>query len=148
MTTFSYPLDIKRPLQPPTDTAFSARVLAIETAPINIALTGTAAATTTTLPLFVAPAGSRVLNLWADILTPYDAAIAATNLTIGTAAAPAQLLAATTVNTAGRRTYDANATQVSVNAIAFAVDTTVQAIVSINTSAVTTGNIFVYAFIA
>lgn len=143
MTTFSYPLDIKRPLQAPDDPNFSARVLAIETAPINIARTGTAAGATT-LPLFVAPAGSRIVNLWADILTAYDQT-GPTNLTIGTAAAPATFLAATSVNTAGRRTFDGSAAQVSTNAIAFTADTTVQAIVSITTSTVTTGNIIVYA---
>lgn len=145
MTTFTYPVDVKRPNEGVTDqTTFNAATQLVRQTVINTTKTGTAAGTTT-IPLFIAPAGSTILNAFMDIRTAYDAT-ADVNVQIGTSALPATVFAATTVNTAGRRTYAAAAAQISANAVAFTADTTIQAIVSITTSAVTTGDILVSIF--
>jgi len=141
-TTFTYPVRTKRANEGLTAaTSFDGRFTPAVQATINTTKTGTAAGTTT-IPLFIAPAGSTVLNAFMDIRTAYDAT-ADVNVQIGTSALPATIFAATTVNTAGRRTYSGSAAQVSANAVAFTADTTIQAIVSITTSAVTVGDILV-----
>jgi hypothetical protein len=145
MTTFSYPVNIKRPeMGEAGAAAVAARVPARYSVRIGTAQTGTAAGTTT-IPLFVAPAGSTFYECVIDVVTAYDND--ETNFTIGTAAAPATLYAATTVNTAGRLAYAASAAQVSTNSIALTADTTVQAIVSITTSTVTAGDVIVHVVI-
>lgn len=145
MTTFTYPILVKRREEGTTNAAtFGAEAYLARQATINTALTGTASGTTT-IPLFVAPAGSTFINAFLDIRTAYDNT-AGVNITIGTAAAPATIFAATTVNTTGRRTYAATEAQISANAVALTADTTVQAIVSITTSAVTTGNVLLTVF--
>lgn len=111
---------------------------------MNTSKTGTGAGTTT-IPLFVAPAGSNFYECVLDITTAYDNDD--TKFTIGTSANPATLYAATTVNTAGRRAYAGTAAQVSTNSLVLAADTTVQAIVSITTSAVTAGSVIVHVVI-
>jgi hypothetical protein len=143
MTTFSFPLEIKcrEPLGPEAVNLVQARALAQYSIPLNIAKTGTAAGVTT-IPLFVAPAGSSIFNCTIDVLTGYDNTTS--NITIGTAAIANQVHSQVTVNTAGRRAYSPTAAQLSVNAIPFAVDTTVVAVVSIDTSAVTAGNLLIH----
>ena len=144
MTTFSYPVNIKRPEfigDDPVNTAV-ARVPARYSVVLNTAKTGTAAGTTT-VPLFVAPAGSTFYECVLDVVAAFDNT-AGVNITVGTPALPATLYAATTVNTEGRRAYAGTAAQVSSNAIALTADTTVQAIVSITTSAVTAGSVIVH----
>lgn len=143
MTTFSYPVNIKRPeMGEAGAAAVQARVPARYSVRIGTAQTGTAVGATT-IPLFVAPAGSNFYECVLDITTGFDNT-AGVNIAIGTAAAPATLYAATTVNTAGRRAYAATGAQVSANSIVLAADTTVQAIVSITTSAVTAGEVIVH----
>ncbi len=145
MTTFSYPVYVKRPNEGVGDAnTFGAELLIARQATINTTKTGTAAGTTT-IPLFIAPAGSTFVNAFLDIRTAYDNT-AGVNITIGTPAAPATIFAATTVNTTGRRTYAAAEAQISANAVPLTADTTVQAIVSITTSAVTTGNVLLTVF--
>jgi hypothetical protein len=143
MTTFSFPLEIKsrEPRGPEAVNLVQARVLAQYSIPVNIAKTGTAAGVTT-IPLFVAPAGSSIFNCTIDVLTGYDNTTS--NITIGTAAVANQVHSQVTINTAGRRTYSPTAAQLSVNAIPFEADTTVVAVVSIDTSAVTAGNLLVH----
>jgi len=143
MTTFSFPLEIKsrEPQGPEAINLVQARVLAQYSIPVNIAKTGTAAGVTT-IPLFVAPAGSSIFNCTIDVLTGYDNTTS--NITIGTAAVANQVHSQVTINTAGRRTYSPTAAQLSVNAIPFEADTTVVAVVSIDTSAVTAGNLLVH----
>jgi hypothetical protein len=143
MTTFSFPLEIKgrEPLGPEAVNLVKARALAQYSAPVNIAKTGTAAGVTT-IPLFVAPAGSSIFNCTIDVLTGYDNTT--TNITVGTAGLVNQLHTQVTVNTTGRRAYSPTAAQLSVNAIPFTADTTVLAVVSIDTSAVTTGNLLIH----
>jgi hypothetical protein len=143
MTTFSFPLNIRNhePLGPDVVSMREGRVSGRYSVVVGIAQTGTAAGVTT-IPLFVAPEGSRVYEATLDITTGYDNTT--TNFNIGTAAAPTRIKAATSVNTARRQNYAPTAAQISVNAIPFAVDTTIQALVSIDTSAVTTGSVIVH----
>jgi hypothetical protein len=143
MTTFSYPLTIRNhePLGPDVVSQREGRVSGRWSVVVGTAQTGTAAGVTT-IPLFVAPEGSRVYEATLDITTAYDNNT--TNFSVGTAAAPTRIKAATTVNTARRQAYAPTAAQISVNAIPFAVDTTIQAVVSIDTSAVTTGSVIVH----
>lgn len=111
---------------------------------MNTAKTGTAAGTTT-IPLFVAPAGATFYECVLDITTAFDNLT--TNIRVGTPTSTGILYAATTANTAGRRAYAGTAAQVSANAIPLTADTTVQAIVSIDTSAVTAGSVIVHVVI-
>lgn len=143
MTTFSYPVNIRSHEfngDDPINTAV-ARVPARFSTVVNIAKTGTAVGATT-VPLFVAPAGSTFYECVLDVAKAYDNLD--TKITVGTPAAPATLYAATSVNTEGRRAYAGSAAQVSANAIALTTDTTVQAIVSIATSTVAAGSVIVH----
>ena len=146
MTTFAFPLDIKR--GEPTDADAvnqqTARVPAHYSVLLNTARTGTAIGATT-VPLFVAPAGSRVYECVLDITTAYNNTT--TNMRIGTATSTGILFAATTVNTAGRRAYAGGEAQVSANAIPLAADTTVQAIVSIDAGNPTAGSVLVHVIL-
>lgn len=140
MTAFAYPVKVRRPnLAIDSDSYSALMVMAVQTT-VNTANTGTAAGTTT-IPLFVAPAGTRIIDAHVDKVTAYDNT--ETLLQVGTSALPACIMAATSLNTAGRLSYTGTAAQVSANNIAFAADTTIQAIVSITTSAVTTGKAIV-----
>jgi hypothetical protein len=143
MTTFSFPLNIRghEPLGPDVVSMREGRVSGRYSITVGIAQTGTAAGVTT-IPLFVAPEGSRVYEATLDITTGYDNTT--TNFNIGTAAAPTRIKSAVSVNTARRQNYTPTAAMISVNAIPFAVDTTIQALVSIDTSAVTTGSVIVH----
>jgi hypothetical protein len=143
MTTFSYPLNIRNhePLGPDVVSMREGRVSGRYSVVVGIAQTGTAAGVTT-IPLFVAPAGSSVYEATLDITTGYDND--ATNFNIGTADAPTRIKSAVSVNTARRQNYAPTAAMISVNAIPFAVDTTIQALVSIDTSAVTAGSVIVH----
>jgi hypothetical protein len=143
MTTFSYPLDIKRgePIGSDAVNQQTARVPAHYTVLLNTAKTGTAIGATT-VPLFVAPAGSRVYECVLDITTAYDNTT--TNVRVGVPTSTGILFAATTANTAGRRAYGGTGAQVSANAIPFTVDTTIQAVVSIDTSTVAAGSMLVH----
>jgi len=79
------------------------------------------------------------------VVTPFDNTT--TNIRVGIPTSTGILYAATTANTAGRRAYAGTGAQVSANAIPLAADTTVQAIVSIDTSAVTAGSVIVHVVI-
>lgn len=146
MTTFSFPVNIRNhePPGPEPVNLVEARVPGRYSVVVNTAKTGTAAGATT-VPLFVAPAGSNFYECVLDITTGYDNLD--TKITVGTPASPATLYAATTVNTAGRRAYAGTGAQVSANAIALTADTTVEAIVSIATSTVTAGSVIVHVVI-
>lgn len=146
MTTFSFPVNIgdREPPGPEPVNLVQARVPGRFSVVVDTSKTGTAAGTTT-IPLFVAPAGANFYECVLDITTGYDNAT--TNIQVGTPGATARLYAATTANTAGRRTYAGTAAQVSANAIRLTADTTVQAIVSIDTSAVTAGSVIVHVVI-
>lgn len=146
MTTFSYPVNIRNhePAAADAVNLATARVPGRYSVVVNTTKTGTAAGATT-VPLFVAPAGSNFYECVLDITTGYDNDD--TKITVGTAAAPATLYAATSVNTAGRRAYAGTGAQVSANAIVLTADTTVQAIVSIATSTVTAGSVIVHVVI-
>lgn len=136
MTAFAYPVKVRRPnLAIDSDTFSALMVMAVQTT-VNTSNTGTAAGTTT-IPLFIAPAGTRIINAYVDKVVGYDND--ETKLQVGTSALPACIMAATSLNTTGRLSYAGTAAQVSANNIAFAADTTIQAIVSITTSAVTVG---------
>lgn len=146
MTTLSYPIDIKRGEPTGSDAVNQqqARVPAHYTVLLNTAKTGTAIGATT-VPLFVAPAGSRVYECVLDITTAYDNLN--TNVRVGVPTSTGILFAVTTANNAGRRAYVGTGAQVFANAVPFAVDTTIQAIVSIDVSAVTAGSILVHAIL-
>lgn len=140
MTTFSYPVLIKT--ADAGDPGPLKTVVAFQTT-IDTGKTGTASGTTT-LPLFLAPAGATFDNVVVDIVDAYDNLTANnTNIQIGVAGATDRLLAATSLNTVGRRAYAPTTAQISANALPLAVDTTIQAIVSINTSAVTAGKAYI-----
>jgi len=146
MTSFSYPLNIRNhePPGPESVNLVEARVPGRYSVVVDTAKTGTAAATTT-IPLFVAPAGSTFYECVLDVTTPFDNTT--TNIRVGIPTSTGILYAATTANTAGRRAYAGTGAQVSANAIALTADTTVQAIVSIDTSAVTAGSVIVHVVI-
>jgi len=140
MTAFAYPIKVRRPnLALDSDTFSALTLLAVPTT-VNIARTGTAAGTTT-ISLFIAPAGSRVYNAHIDKVVGFDNT--ETLIQVGTSALPACIMAATSINTTGRLSYTGTAAQVSANNLAYSVDTTIQAIVSITTSAVTVGTAIV-----
>jgi len=146
MTTFSFPVNIANH-EPASGSAVDlkqARVPGRYSVVVNTSKSGTAVGATT-IPLFVAPAGSNFYECVLDITTGYDNDD--TKITVGTAANPATLFAATSVNTAGRRAYAGSAAQVSTNSIVLAADTTVQAIVSIATSTVSAGSVIVHVVI-
>jgi hypothetical protein len=138
MTTLSYPLELKRPNMGASGVgAVTGRSPFYMIKKVSVGDTGTAVGATT-LPLFIAPAGSRVVNSFLDITTAANPGVGGTRtaLAIGTAASTGIILASTTVNTAGRRTYGGTEAQVSANNIAFTADTTIQAVVSIDTSVI------------
>lgn len=145
MTTFPYPLRVGRaePSRVPApnaavEAASLARVPFHLVRKVSIGDTGTGVGATT-IPLFIAPAGSRPWECVVDVITAYNPAASNTNLRIGTATSTGIIFAATTINTVGRRDAVETGAQVSANNIVFSVDTTIQAIVSIDTSAVTAG---------
>jgi hypothetical protein len=146
MTTFSFPVNIANhePASGSVVDLKQARVPGRYSVVVNTAKSGTAAGATT-IPLFVAPAGSNFYECVLDITTAYDNDD--TKITVGTSANPATLFAATSVNTAGRRAYAGTGAQVSTNSIVLTADTTVQAIVSIATSTVTAGSVIVHVVI-
>jgi hypothetical protein len=146
MTSFSFPLTVRNhePPGPEPVNLVEARVPGRYSVVVNTAKTGTAAAATT-IPLFVAPAGSTFYECVLDITTPFNNDT--TNIRVGIPTSTGILYAATTANTAGRRAYAGTGAQVSANAIALTADTTVQAIVSIDTSAVTAGSVIVHVVI-
>jgi hypothetical protein len=138
MTTFSYPLEGKRPEMTATGAgAVKAKIPFYMIATVSVGQTGTAVGSTT-IPLFIAPAGSRVIDAFLDITTAADPGEAGTRtgMAVGTSTSTGIIYASTTVNTAGRRTYGGSSAQVSANAIVFSADTTIQALVSIDTSVI------------
>lgn len=147
MTTFSAPLNTKRgEMGESGANAVLGTVQSRYSIPLGIAQTGTAIGTTT-VPLFVAPAGTRFYECVIDVLTAYDQTGAGTNVAIGVPTSTGILYAATTVNIVGRRAYVGTGAQVSFNAIPLTADTTVQAIVSIGVSAVTVGSLVVHVVV-
>lgn len=146
MTTFAFPVNIdnREPASGSPVDMTTARVPGRFSVVVNTAKSGTAVGATT-IPLFVAPAGSNFYECVLDITTAYDNLD--TKITVGTSANPATLYAATSANTTGRRAYAGTGTQVSVNSIVLTADTTVQAIVSIATSTVTAGSVIVHVVI-
>lgn len=144
MTTFSYPLTIKTVNPPATGVgAATGKVPAYYIKKVSVGDTGTAVGSTT-IPLFVLPAGSRVVESFIDVVTAYDPAASNTNLRVGTSTSTGIVFAATTVNTVGRRVATETGAQVSALGIVFSADTTIDALVSIDTSAVTAGEVIVY----
>lgn len=143
MTSFSFPLNIRNhePPGPEPVNLVEARVPGRYSVLVNTAKTGTAVGVTT-IPLFVAPVGASFFDCTIDVITAFDNTT--TNLTIGTAALADRLHTAVTVNTAGRRGYAPTAAQLSANAIPLTANTTVVALVSIDTSAVTTGSLLIH----
>lgn len=146
MTTFAFPLNVRRAEPTGADPVNlqTGRVPTRFSVVVNTAKTGTAIGTTT-IPLFVAPAGSNFYECVLDVTTPFDNLT--TNLRVGVPTSTGILYAATTVNTAGRRAYAGTGAQVSANAIALTADTTVQALVSIETSTVAAGSVIVHVVI-
>jgi hypothetical protein len=143
MTSFSFPLNIRNhePPGPEPVNLVEARVPGRYSVFVNTAKTGTAAGVTT-IPLFVAPVGASFFDCTIDVITGYDNTT--TNVAIGTAAVPNLLHTAISVNTTGRRSYSPTAAQLSANAIPLTADTTIVALVSIDTSTVTAGNILIH----
>lgn len=139
MTTFTFPIDGKRAeMGADRVGAVLGRVPLYYSARVSVGQTGTAVGSTT-IPLFIAPAGSRPIDSWLDITTAAnpDVGTTRTAMAIGTATSTGIIYPAVTVNTAGRRLYVGSGAQVSANAIAFTTDTTIQAVVSIDTSTIT-----------
>ena len=152
MTTFAYPLNVRR--AEPGLVPDPARVNSTGKVPfylqrkVSVGDTGTAVGSTT-IPLFVAPAGSRPWDCVLDVITAFDPGVGTTqtNLRVGTATSTGIIFATTTVNTVGRREAAETGAQVSALAITFTADTTIQAIVSIDTSAVTAGEVLITAIL-
>lgn len=143
MTTFSYPVKVKR-VNPGASAVNSVAGVApfYLTATVSVGQTGTAVGTTT-IPLFVAPAGSRPVEGFIDVVTAFDNT-ANTNVALGVSGSNGRIMAATTANTAGRTRATPTAAMVSSNAIVFTTDTTIKAVVSITTSTVTAGQFIAY----
>ena len=147
MTAFAFPLNIKRVNENESGVGANTlrgRVRGVYRAAVSVGGTGTTG--TTTIPLFVLPAGSYISDAELDITTAFDQT-AGVNVAIGVATSTGIIFAATTVNTAGRRVQTPSGAQVSAWAIALTADTTVQAVVSIITSAITTGEVLVRVFV-
>jgi hypothetical protein len=143
MTTFSYPLNVKRTNPDASGVgAVQGKTPFYMQRKVSVGDTGTAVGSTT-IPLFVAPAGSRVWDAALDVITVFNPAASNTNLAVGVPTSTGIIFAATTVNTAGRRTQTMSGAQVSANAVVFSADTTIQAIVSIDTSTVSTGEVLI-----
>ena len=146
MTTFSYPVKVKRVnLGAAPVNATVGKVPFYMSAVVSVGMTGTAVGTTT-IPLFVAPAGSRAVEGFIDVVTAFDNT-ANTNISLGVSGTDGQIMAATTANTAGRTRATPTAAMVSSNAIVFSVDTTIQAVVSITTSTISAGELIAYAIL-
>jgi len=147
MTTFSFPVNITRhePLAADVVNMRQARVPARYTVKVSAGQTGLAVGTTT-IPLFVAPAGSTFFECVLDITTAFDNT-AGVSVNIGVPTSAAILYAATTVNTAGRRTQTPTGAQVSAWAIPLTADTTVEAQFAITTSAITVGEVLVHVVV-
>ena len=145
MTTFAHPFYLRRP---EIGEAAPNNVLGVVPARYSIVLdttkTGTAVGTTT-VPLFVAPAGAKFYECVIDVVTAYDNLD--TKITLGVPASTGILFAATSVNTTGRRAYAGSAAQIAFNASALAADVTVQAIVSIATSTVAAGSLVIHVVV-
>jgi len=89
MTTFSYPLTVKRVNPGATAvTAAQSKVPSYLTAVVSVGMTGTAVGTTT-IPLFVAPAGSRAVEGFIDVVTAFDNT-ANTNISLGVSGSTAR----------------------------------------------------------
>ena len=147
MTSFTYPLQIKRLEEAQSGAgAVRARVRGVFAAKVSVGQTG-AGPGVTTIPLFVVPAGSIFSDCVIDVLTGFNLTDANANVRIGVPTSTGILFAATSVVTAGRRTQTASAAQVSAWAVSLTADTTVEALVSIDTSAATTGEILVRVFV-
>lgn len=143
MTTFSYPLSVKR--VNPGATGVGAKTGSVPlymSAIVSVGMTGTAVGATT-IPLFVAPAGSRAVKGFIDVVTGFDNT-ANTNISLGVSGSAGQIMAATTANTAGRTDAAPSAAMVSANARVFTADTTIEAVVSITTSTVSAGQLIAY----
>lgn len=149
MTFFTYPLRVRR--GEPSQVRATDGAMAVANAGripfhlirrVSVGMTGLGPGVTT-IPLFIAPAGSRPFDCVVDIVTAFSGATANTNVQVGTAAATGTMLASVTINTAGRRDVVETATMVSVNDTVFTVDTTIQAIVSIETSAISAGEMII-----
>ncbi len=147
MTTHIHPLYLRRPeLGETAPNNVLGVVPARYSVVLDISKTGTAAGTTT-VPLFVAPAGAKFYECVIDVVTAFDNLTGGTNVAIGVPTSTGILFAATTANTTGRRAYAGSAAQVAFNATALTADVTVQAIVSITTTAVTTGSLVVHVVV-
>jgi hypothetical protein len=145
MTTFSYPLNIKRP-EPIGDDIVNQAVGRVHGVYFNrLTTTNTGlAAGTTTINLFVAPAGSRFRTCTVDVPTNFDNTTGV-QIQVGTATL-VSLLADVTVSSANatyRNAYVATQARVSNTAIALTADTTIQAKFTI-TSTLTAGDIIIW----
>lgn len=148
MTTFSFPVNITRhePLAGDVVNMRAARVPSRYSVKVSAGQTGLVAGTTT-IPLFVAPAGSTFYDCTLDITTAFDNT-AGVSINVGVPTSTGILFAATTVNTAGRRMQTApSGAQVSAWAIPLTSDTTVEAQIAITTSAITVGEVIVHVVI-
>ncbi len=151
MTGFSFPVQIKRLEEgtlvgstTPSQLAAARRANVRSQYSVKVSAGDTGlGAGGTTIPLFIAPAGARFFTSHIDVLTAFDNT-AGVSVQVGIPANPATIMAQTTVNTVGRRDMTQTGATVSVNAIPLTVDTTVKAIVSITTSAITVGDMIIH----
>ena len=143
MTSFSFPLNIRNhePPGPEPVNLVEARVPGRYSVVVNTAKTGTAVGGTT-ITLLVAPVGASFFDCVIDVVTAFDNTT--TNIAVGTAAVADRLHTAVSVNTGGRRTYSPTAAQISANAIPLTANTTVVALVSIDTGTVTAGSVLIH----
>lgn len=141
MTTFTYPIQVKQVNPPGTGVGAAVRGKVPAYYVAMVSAGAGIAAGVTTVPLFVLPAGSRVIDAFIDIVTAFNPGASNTNLRVGTSTSTGIVFAATTVNTAGRREATESGAQVSALAITFTADTTIDALVSVDTSAITAGEV-------
>lgn len=142
MTKFSYPIEIRtnEPGSAPVAQTWG-KVPTVYVNRVSVGMTGTAAGVTT-IPLFVAPAGSRFYDIVMDFTTAFDNATALTLVNID---AGSQVVATSVTGTAiARKTMAYSNAQLSANSLALSADTTVVARVSINTSTITAGEFTIY----
>ena len=145
MTTFSYPLQV-RPNEPGSAAVaqVAGRTLITYANKVSTGMTGTAAGATT-LPLFVAPAGTRFYDCTMDFTTAFDNATALT--LVGVFAGSNSVVTSVTGTAIARKPGVFTNAQLSTNASPLTADTTVVAVVSINTSTITAGEFTIYTTI-
>ena len=128
---------------------FRAGAVVVATARVTFAQHAAVSASSSSVPLFIAPAGSRVVNANVDIINPRLPASGAT-LQVGVSGNTAMIIAEASCETVRRLSHSPTTSAVlSALSIPFAVDTTIEMKVSVSgTGTGTAGEYFVWVQLA